>query len=188
MALLTTAAVVLAAGGATRFEGPDHKLLSPFRGRPLVLWAVASALAAGLDETMVVTGAVDLGGILPDEVTVIENHSWADGQAGSLRVAVMWARHQGHRAVVVGLGDQPLVPAACWKAVAASGAPIAAATFGGRRRPPTRLDSSVWDLLPVGGDEGARALMAARPDLVVEVACSGEPADVDTVEDLSRWS
>ena len=98
-------------------------------------------------------------------------------------------RRQDHDAIVVGLGDQPLVPAEAWRRVAATTShPIAIASFGGQRRPPTRLHFSVWPLLPVSGDEGARPVMASRPELVVEVACPGEPADVDTVEDLSRWS
>jgi CTP:molybdopterin cytidylyltransferase MocA len=28
----------------------------------------------------------------------------------------------------------------------------------------------------------------ARPDLVIEIACDGEALDIDTVEDLARWS
>ena len=186
---MTLAAVVLAAGGASRFEGPGHKLTAPFRGRPLVEWAVEAALQAGLDETVVVSGAVELADHLPDGVTLIENHAWATGQASSLQVAVAWARQQGHAAVVIGLGDQPLVPVEAWKQVAAEDSkPIVSATFEGRRRPPVRLDASIWDLLPISGDEGARVLMASRPHLVAEVACDGQPADVDTVEDLSRWS
>jgi molybdenum cofactor cytidylyltransferase len=186
---LTTAAVILAAGGGTRFEGATHKLLTPFRGRPLVAWAVEAALAAGLDETVVVAGSVDLADVVPDGVTLVNNHAWASGQASSLRTAVDWAGRQDHDAVVVGLGDQPLVPVEAWRRVAATTShPIAVASFDGRRRPPTRLHFSIWHLLPVSGDEGARPLMASQPDLVVEVACPGEPADVDTVEDLSRWS
>jgi len=186
---LTQAAVVLAAGGASRFDGPGHKLTTPFRGRPLVEWAVAAALEAGLEETVVVSGAVDLSDHVPAEVTLIDNHAWATGQASSLQVAVAWARQQGHTAMVIGLGDQPLVPAEAWRRVAAeSSKPIVSARFEGRRRPPVRLDASVWDLLPISGDEGARVLMASRPHLVAEVACDGQPADVDTVEDLSRWS
>jgi len=186
---VTVAAVVLAAGGGSRFEGKTPKLLAEFRGRPLVGWAVDAALDAGLDETVVVSGAVDLSAVLPADITLLQNDAWASGLAGSLRVALDWCGRRGHGAAVIGLGDQPLVPAASWKAVAAStGAPIAVATYAGRRRNPVKLERSVWDLLPVAGDEGARVVIRSRPALVCEVACPGDPADVDTVEDLRTWS
>jgi CTP:molybdopterin cytidylyltransferase MocA len=186
---VTTAAVVLAAGAGQRFAGPAHKLLSPFRGRPLVLWAIETAVGAGLDETIVVTGAADLSRLpLPDGVRVVVAARWAEGQAHSLQAARAEVEAAGHQAMVIGLGDQPLVPVAAWRAVAASRRPIAVATYGGRRRNPVRVAREVWPLLPTEGDRGARVVMAERPDLVEEVACDGEPADVDTQEDLRRWS
>lgn len=185
---MTIAAVVLAAGGGRRFEGAGHKLLAPFRGRPLVWWAVASALAAELDETLVVTGAVDLAPVVPPEARVVDNPAWRSGQATSLQVALAAADGAGHDAVVIGLGDQPLVPAGAWSAVAAAPSAVAIASYAGERRPPVRLARETWELLPRHGDEGARALMRERPDLVLEVACDGVPVDVDTVEDLARWS
>lgn len=183
---MTIAAAVLAAGGSSRF-GDGHKLVAPFRGRPLAMWAITAALEAGLDETVVVVGAIDLP--VPAGVTVLRNDRWADGLATSLAVALDHAREVGHDALVVGLADQPLVPRSAWAAVATStGSAIGVATYDGVRGNPVRLDASVWDQLPTDGDAGARVLMRHRPELVREVPCEGTAADVDTVEDLARWS
>jgi CTP:molybdopterin cytidylyltransferase MocA len=184
---VSTAAVVLAAGAGARYVGPTHKLRAPFRGRALGLWAIERAARAGLDETIVVVGAVELP--VPVGVTVLRNPTWADGQRSSLRVALDHATERGHDAVVVGLADQPLVPTSAWRSVAATvDHPIAIATYDGRRGNPVRLASSIWSRLPQGGDEGARSLFRLSPELVTEVACSGDPVDIDTVEDLQRWN
>ncbi len=187
---MSTAALVLAAGGGTRFAGAHHKLLTPLQERPLVLWAIDAAVAAQLDEVVVVTGAVDLAYLLRhQDVTVVHADDWAEGQARSLQAGIAAAAERGHDAVVVGLGDQPFVDPAVWRAVSARTAtPIAAASFDGRLRPPVRLAREVWPLLPTDGDEGARVLLRSRPELVTAVPCNGDPRDIDTVEDLQQWS
>ena len=183
--MTSTAAVVLAAGSGSRYRGSTHKLLAPFRGRIVVGHAVDAAVAAGLDETVVVVGAVDLD--VPPGVRVVRNERWAEGLATSLRAGVDAAR--GHDAVVVGLGDQPLVTPEAWRLVAAaSTTPLAVATYDGVRGHPVRLAASVWDRLPRSGDEGARSLLRSGAAEVTEVRCPGSPADVDTVEDLTAWS
>ena len=183
--------MILAAGAGSRFAGDDYKLLAPWRGRPLAAWAIDHAVEAGIGPIWLVTGAVDLvaAGAVPPGIEVLANDHWSSGQATSLALAVAAARAAGLDAIVVGLADQPLIPPDAWRAVAAAtDAPIAVATYAGRRRNPVRLSREVWDLLPVTGDEGARALMARRPDLVMAVACEGDPADIDTLEDLRQWS
>ncbi|MGH9105433.1 MAG: nucleotidyltransferase family protein [Acidimicrobiales bacterium] len=184
---MSTGAVVLCAGGGTRYKtaAGDHKLLAPFQGRPLVACALEHALEAGLEVTLAVTGAVDLTGVVPAGIVCLENPAWGLGIATSLQRAVSAAREMALDAIVVGLGDQPLVPASAWRAVAASQAAVAVATYDGARRNPVRLARSVWDELPRSGDEGARALMRRRPELVEEVPCSGDPADIDSVADLA---
>ncbi len=181
--------VVLAAGEGSRFDGPTHKLLAPVGGSTVVGLAVAAAIEAGIGPVVVVGGAVDLTGAVPDTCELVVNDDWFLGQATSLAVGIDSAAGLGATAVVVGLGDQPGVPSDAWRRVAdAVGGPIVTATFGGQRRPPVRLDAEVWPLLPRSGDEGARALMSRRPELVHEVACPGDPADIDRVADLERWT
>jgi CTP:molybdopterin cytidylyltransferase MocA len=182
------AAVVLAAGGGSRFDGESHKLLAEFRGRPVVSWALESVCSAGFDTVYITTGAVDLASLIPAGVIQIPVPDWAEGQSRSLQAAVTRAEQDGHGALVIGLGDQPLVPPAAWRSVGASAGAIVTATFDGKRRPPVKLDAAVWPLLPTEGDDGARLLMQTRPELVFEVPCRGNPVDIDTTEDLHKWN
>jgi molybdenum cofactor cytidylyltransferase len=192
----TTLGVILAAGLGSRFSGPTHKLLAPFRGRRVVDWAVMHADAAGFDELLIVTAiAPDLNLLesapLPCHTALlfVTNPDAHLGQATSLRLALAIAANRGHSAVVVGLGDQPLIPASAWRAVgAATATPIAVATYDGKRRNPVRLAREVWPLVPSDGDEGARSILRLRPELISEVASEGNPADIDTAEDLERWN
>ncbi len=181
------AGLVLAAGAARRFGAP--KQLAELDGRPLLEHVLASMSSAPLDRTIVVLGAhaeeilegVDLHG-----AESVLCRDWGKGQAASLRAGLLAAA--GAEAVVVGLGDQPFLTASAWGAVASSTAAIAVATYGGRRGQPVRLAAEVWGDLPASGDEGARRLLFGTRHAVVEVACPGDPADIDTQEDLRRWS
>ena len=193
-------AVVLCAGGASRWQesanaagfAVAHKLLAPLRGRTVVELAVSVALAARLDATIVVTGPVALPTSITADgrVTVVHNPDWASGQAGSLALALDRCATLGLDAAVCGLGDQPFLEPEAWELLARGdfATPIAVATYGGVRGNPVRLDASIWTLIPRDGDEGARPLMRSRPDWVTEVACPGNPTDIDTVEDLLLWS
>ncbi|HEX6656475.1 MAG TPA: NTP transferase domain-containing protein, partial [Ilumatobacter sp.] len=139
-------AVVLAAGGGSRFAGPGHKLLAEREGRSVVEHAVAAAGEA-LGKVLVVTGAVQLPSAVTamPSVRMVHNPRWADGQATSLATAIELAEvDDAIDAVVVGLGDQPDITPESWRRVAASTAPIAIATYDGRRRNPVRLHRSIW--------------------------------------------
>ncbi len=192
---MSVAAVILGGGAGTRFSqgeadaSPGGKLLAAARGKPLIQWAIAPALEAHLDELIVVSGAADLSGVVPESATLLQNVDWPRGQATSLRVALDWCARQGHVSAVIGLGDLPGLTVDAWRSVAAAaGGPIVLATYYGRRGHPVRLDAEIWSLLPISGDEGARSLANRRPELVTELACEGRTADIDTQEDLRRWS
>jgi molybdenum cofactor cytidylyltransferase len=182
---VTAAGVLLAAGLGRRFAGPMHKLLTPLNGKALWQWAFSNALAADFDELIIVIGDVDLVAVpSPERVTIVRNPRSASGQATSVAAAIDHATARGHDAVVVGLADQPAIPAAAWRAVAAATSPLAVATYAGRRANPVRLAASVWPLVARTGDEGARSLLRAHPEWVTEVPCAGDPIDIDTLDDL----
>lgn len=186
-------AVILAAGGGSRFVGTTHKLLAPLGGKPIVRHVLEAVAASGLSPIIVVTGAVPLHDVLTEPlvghptVMVLHNPHWHSGMASSLQCAIAAAAELGLAAVVVGLGDQPGVPAGAWQRVAATHAPIAVATYNGVRRNPVRIHAELWSQLPHDGDEGARTLIRVRPELVTEVACEGNADDIDTADDVVRW-
>ncbi len=190
---MSVAAVILAAGGGSRFnrggvEGmPGEKLLHVVDGRALVTWAITPALDAGFDEVVVVGGAADLTAVITGFVTLLQNDDWPKGQATSLRVGLEWCASRGHTSAVIGLGDMPGLTVGAWRAVAdAPQGPIVFATYDGKRAHPVRLDAEIWSMLPTEGDEGARALVRRHPELAREVACTGAPTDIDTPQDLQR--
>ena len=184
-------AIVLAAGGGSRFGG--GKLLARLGGRPLIEAVLDNLREAPIDEVIVVVGAdaerlrevCELYG-----VRTVDNQEWERGQSTSVLAGLRACT--GDAAVVL-LGDQPLIGAgAVGRLVAAfaEGARVAVATYGGKRRNPVLFSREVWPLLEaeLAGDEGARPVLRRYPELVVEVPCEGvgDPADVDTREDLRR--
>ena len=186
---MSVAAVILAAGAGSRFESGTHKLRAQINGVAVVELAIRSAVEAGLDDVLVVTGAADLGDIIEryPSVTEVHNDDWTDGQAISMQCA-LHALNESTTRVVVGLGDQPGVLPATWRAVANDLADITIATYDGVRGNPVGLNRAVWALLPIDGDEGARKTIKLHPELVHELPCKGSSADIDTVEDLRQWN
>ena len=183
------AAALLAAGGGSRFEGPIHKLLTPFDGRPVWEWALTAMVDADFDLLIVVTGAIALE--LPAGVVERHNPRWEDGLATSLDCAIACADEAGADTVTIGLADQPQVPSGAWRAVADAPAqhPIVIATYNGKPGPhPVRLSCETWQMLPDSGDGGARGLIQSEPDTVHRVACTGSCADIDTLNDLIQVS
>lgn len=181
---MSIGALVLAAGGGSRFLGPSHKLLAPYRGRPLISTTLDAVAAAGFDAVGVVAGAVDLSDLVLPGMVVLQNPEWEAGLSSSLRVGIAWCIEAGHDAVVIGLGDTPGVPTSAWEALRNCVADVAVASFGAQLRPPVRLGASMFGEIPTSGDIGARVLWH-RPG-TIEVLCEGDPSDIDTLEDLER--
>jgi molybdenum cofactor cytidylyltransferase len=186
-------AVVLAAGGSTRMGRP--KQVAELAGRPLLAHVLAAAEDAPVDRVVVALGGaatevldrVDLGRAEP---LVVEG--WAAGM-GHVLASTLAQATGDWGAVVVLLGDQPLVPgravARVVEAWRAGAGPAVTATYGGRPGHPRLFDRRLLpDLLRLTGDTGARDLLATHPGRVhrVEVGDLGSDADIDVEADLER--
>jgi len=180
----TVPVAVLAAGRATRFGG--GKLAAPLGGRPLLAYALDAARACPAPAHLVVVGpGAELPAELVEGFVVLDNPDPERGLASSLALAVGWTASHGFDALVVGLGDQPRIPADAWRRVqAAETAGVAVATYCGRRANPVKIAAGVFDLLPRAGEVGARAIFDQV--MLVEVPCPGDPVDVDTRSDLAE--
>jgi CTP:molybdopterin cytidylyltransferase MocA len=165
------AAVVLAAGAASRFGSPKQALLLP-----RVLEGVR---ASSVEEIVVVTGAHPL----ESDARVVHCADWERGPGASLRCGLAGLGDDVEAAVVV-LADGPnLSPAAIDRVIEAwreRGEEIVAAAYGGDRGHPVLLARAAWDRVP---DEGARAL----DPYLVPADDVGPPGDVDSVDDLGRY-
>jgi molybdenum cofactor cytidylyltransferase len=187
-------AVVLAAGGASRF-GSAKQLLC-IQGEPLLVHAARKAAALAGERIVIVLGA-RAGQIEPQLAACpgrrLLNPAWEEGIASSLRAGV-GALPADSSAVLVLLADQAAVSAADLAHLAAAwqGQPerIAAAAYGdaGRTGVPA-IFPRAWfaGLLQLTGDTGARALLARHPEAVQAVPMPSAALDIDTPEDAARY-
>jgi CTP:molybdopterin cytidylyltransferase MocA len=161
------AAVVLAAGAATRFGSPKQRVLLPH-----VLGALTRS---AVDEVIVVTGAHDVD----TAARVVHCPEWERGPGASLRCGLVALSHKVEAAVVV-LADGPsLDPRAVDRVIAAwrdgAGDRLAATYDGVNRSHPVLLAREVWSQIADDGARGMAVTLVPCDDLT-------EPGDVDTVE------
>lgn len=188
---MSVAAILLAAGSATRF-GSD-KLLHPLPHDVPIALQAARHLGAVFEENVFVVirpEAKALSDLFRSEgckVVVCENA--AEGMGASLACAVRAAgAADGY---LVALGDMPFIRASTIAAVRdalAGGALLAAPYFRGRRGHPVGIAAAFRaELEAMKGDEGARRLLEAHPDRLTKIPV-GDPGvirDIDTPGDLA---
>ncbi len=169
------AAVVLAAGEASRFGTPKQRVLLPF--------VLDRLRRCPVDEIVVVSGAYELEPCGPEPqgppCRVVECPEWERGPGASLRCGLAALSDDVEGAVVV-LADGPrLSPTAVERVLdkwRASGG-VVAASYHGARGHPLVVGRPYWDDVP---DEG----LHGRPVRLVPCDDLGAPGDVDTRADL----
>lgn len=186
-------AIILAAGASTRLGRP--KQLVSFLGRPLVRRVAEAALVIHGTPVVVVVGAAAAAtsaALVGLPLIVAKNADWNRGMGGSVVVgmkALLSARPTLGAAILL-VCDQPFLTAATIDCLVAayrrSGAGIVASGYAGALGVPALFDHSLFgELLALPAQRGAKAIIDARRDRVVEVPFHDGAVDIDTPEDLA---
>ena len=189
-----TAAIVLAAGSASRMGQP--KQLLKIGSQSLVQRAVQTALSATCHPVVVVTGAYanevqqSVRGL---SVTCVHNTVWKEGMGSSIRCGVSTAVDisPATEAIIILLCDQPLVsPYLLQQLIAtyrSTQQPLVASAYGDTRGVPALFHRSLFPaLLNVSGATGARKLIRQYQEGVATVSFPEGMYDVDTPEDYEK--
>ena len=164
------AAVLLCAGQSRRF-GPSNKLLSSLGGRPLVTHAadLCAQLPFAFRIAVVPPDEPSLKALLSDRgFDLVTNPDPASGKESSLHLGLERAHQKGARAVIVLLGDMPLVIAEHLEALCsvADDRQAAISRSGDVQSPPTLIPAHFLKIA------------IENRDLLVR-ACLGSPSVVE---------
>jgi molybdenum cofactor cytidylyltransferase len=188
----SVSAIVLAAGGSSRFGSP--KTLATLASRPLLQHVLDVTDRLGFREVVVVLGrdADDIERLLRWRVEKrVRNPHPEAGLSSSLRIGLDSVDPASEAALLL-LGDQPLVRedviARLLAGFASATRPIVVPRYlDGGGPNPLLIHRVAWPLaLEARGDRGLGPLLRDHSDLVVEIEMTGSNPDIDTPEDLAR--
>ena len=191
---MSVGAIVLAAGGSTRFKKP--KQFAIFRGETFVRRIVAAANEAECAPIVVVVGrdaakiSSELAGL---PVSVAVHRNWPNGLGSSIAAGV---RHvvgvaPNLNAAILLTCDQPFVNASVLRQLIQlylkNGKPIVASAYADTLGIPALFDRSCFgDLLQLTGDSGAKGIIRARRHDVTPFNFPAAAIDIDTAVDYEK--
>ena len=192
---MRVAAVVLAAGGSTRFGEP--KQLAAFRSQTFVRHIVAAAIEAGCAPVVVVVGedaaqiTLELTGLA---ASIVMHPQWSIGLGSSIGVGIQRLIDSAAEldAAILLACDQPFVSAVALRQLIqlrlTSGKPIVASAYAATLGIPALFDRSCFpDLLQLKGDSGAKGIILSRQHDVAPFNFPAAAIDIDTPADYQRF-
>ena len=170
--------VILAAGASKRLGSPKQLLV--YKTQNLLRHSVDTALETGCQSVFVVLGANKelLKKELKDKpVIIIENKSWEEGMASSIRSALqnITATILPPDSVIFMVCDQPFVNSSLLLNLLATkqqtGMPIVASSYAAKMGTPALFHKSFFNaLMELKGDKGAGKLISDNGDKVAVVS------------------
>jgi molybdenum cofactor cytidylyltransferase len=189
-----TGAVILAAGGSSRFGQP--KQLLPFRDKTLLRTIIDAACEAGCSPVVVVIGSNDEK-IHPElthaKVMEVRNANWQRGIGSSIRsgVQALIDHAPDVEAILLLVCDQPAVNARVMEGLIATHETtkkeIVASSYADTVGVPALFDRSLFErLLSLGDEAGAKSIILQNPERVAQFAFPEGAIDIDTWEDWEK--
>jgi molybdenum cofactor cytidylyltransferase len=182
-------AVVLAAGMSTRMG--TSKALLPWGARTVIAHVAATLIDAGMDDIRVITGADATAveaALRGTDVRCVYNPDYAAGEMLSSLKAGLRSLREDVSAVLVALGDQPMMRADTVRAVmhayAQGRGAIIAPSHNMRRGHPILIDRRFWQaLLDLPSDGAPRNVINRHARATAYVDCDESVlGDIDTPE------
>lgn len=183
-------AIVLAAGKSSRM-GIDNKLLLPFKDKTVLASVVEAVCSSPVEDVIVVTGHQDrqIRDVLASyRVRIAYNPEFEGGMSTSIRRGVL-ASSADTYGFVICLGDMPFISDLTISRLvrlfdSEEQPSIAVTTVEGKRGHPVLFHCSYRDaLMGLTGDVGAKSVVEANADRVVEV----EVRDQHALADIDTW-
>lgn len=189
-------AVILAAGLSKRMGGP--KLFLPYKGKPLFLQAVETAVSSGLDPVILVVGKFEeqFREYIPSKhVSILKNDEYQSGMGSSLKHGIN--RLKGNAiAAFVFLADQPFIPSIVpleimkqYKQERSKGYLIFQPKYMEKEGHPVLFDADLFDeFRDLQGDIGGRHIIRKHQDQLKVVSFQNPfwGLDVDTPTDYEK--
>jgi molybdenum cofactor cytidylyltransferase len=192
---MRVAAIVLAAGGSSRFG--ESKQITVLRGETFVRRIVAATVEAGCAPVAVVVGedatqiASELTGLA---ASIVMHPQWSIGLGSSITVGIQHLIDSAAEldAAILVACDQPFVNAAALRQLIqlhlTSGKPIVASAYADTLGIPALFDRSCFpDLLQLKGDNGAKGIIFSRQHDVAPFHFPAASIDIDTPADYQRF-
>ena len=183
---MSVAGLLLAAGAGTRMGRPKALVVDD-DGTPWLARGVAALRDGGCEEVVVVLGAAadEARALVPEGVTIVVAHDWAEGMSASLRAGLESLEDGAADAALVSLVDLPDVTDAVVNRVLSAGADknaLIRTTYDGRPGHPVVLGREHWFGVRAAavGDRGARDYLANHA--LVEVECGDLATGLDVDE------
>ncbi len=184
----TTAAIILAAGKASRY-GSSKQLLQ-LNGKTLLEHSISNAIKIGCAPILVVSGAyhkeiAELS--LPASVTLIYNPDWELGMGNSLACGAKLLDQESISSLIIILADQPAVTPDTLQRLTAAFQPIETSIVLSKNAnstgPPALFSSShLPALCELTHDEGAKTIVSQYPDQTTLIDTPESAWDIDTQE------